>query len=60
MPENGHVRFGGGPWEKGSYEYLACGLPYKNLCETLLQVLQKHQRAIAAALRPTALTVVLH
>lgn len=18
MPENGHVRFGGGPWEKGS------------------------------------------
>jgi hypothetical protein len=29
MPVNGHVRFGGGPTEKGRFDrYLAGGLPY--------------------------------
>ena len=41
MPENGHVRFGGGPWEKGSYEYLACGLPYRNLRTAIEELLKQ-------------------
>jgi hypothetical protein len=30
MPANGHVRFGGGPEEKGGEPHLACGLPNYN------------------------------
>ena len=46
MPENGHVRFGGGPWEKGSYEYLACGLPYQNLRDMVQRLLERHHRML--------------
>ena len=30
-----HVRFGGGPGEKGCQQYLACGLPYMENIGTL-------------------------
>ena len=50
MPVNGHVRFGGGPWEKGcTRQYLACGLPDKNLSDSVQKLVARHTAALRQA-----------